>query len=200
MAGDGAQTIARIGPNAIIQLGEALTAAHGRDAYLTLLNDAGLATYAETPPTSMVDERDVIALHNALWRSYPAEDAEALAFDAGVRTGDYVLANRMPGVAKAILEPLPARLAAPLLLRAIAKHAWTFAGSGACRFEAGKPVLIEIAGCPLCRGHSGERPRGAYYVGTFSQLFERLVDRRTQVKETACQAMGDPACRFAIDW
>ena len=54
------------------------------------------------------------------------------------RTGDYLLAHRIPKPVQALLKRLPAPLAARVLLAAITRHAWTFAGSG--RFEAHRPA------------------------------------------------------------
>ena len=77
-----------------------------------------------------------------------------------------------------MLEALPASLASRQLLSAIARHAWTFAGSG--RYAAG----------PVCHWHAG----------VFETLFRTLVHPRSRARETACCAAGAPACRFEIDW
>jgi divinyl protochlorophyllide a 8-vinyl-reductase len=47
-----------------------------------------------------------------------------VARDAGHRTADYRLANRIPGPVQWALKPLPPALASRILLSAIAKHAF----------------------------------------------------------------------------
>lgn len=58
----------------------------------------------------------------------------------------------------------------------------------------------EITGNPLCRHVRSDEALCDFYAATFEQLFRRLVDPRTQVRETACEAMGAPACRLALRW
>jgi hypothetical protein len=59
--------------------------------------------------------------------------AGAILAKAGQGTADYILAHRIPGPAKALIRALPAPLGARLLTAAIARHAWTFTGSGRFR-------------------------------------------------------------------
>ena len=191
---------ARIGPNAIIRVAEALRAQQGEAATAGLFASVGLEKYLQDMPGAMVDEREVIALHQRLRAALGDASARAVAREAGLRTGDYLLANRIPGAAQLVLRILPPRLASRVLLGAIGGHSWTFAGSGTFRAEAGHPVRLSIASCPLCRGTSAETPVCDYYAATFERLYRVLVHRRATVTETACQAMGAPACRFEVRW
>jgi divinyl protochlorophyllide a 8-vinyl-reductase len=119
------------------------------------------------------------------------------------RTADYLLAHRIPLPVQRVLKRLPAGLAARVLLAAISRHAWTFAGSG--RFSASpagrgrRPLVLEIRNNPLCRGHAAV-PACDFYAATFERLFQVLVHRDAQVVETACEACGDAACRFELRW
>ncbi len=124
-----AHPIGVIGPNAVIQLGEALRAMLGEQRAAGLYAQAGCAAWFATPPDAMVDERRTAALHQALRRDLPEEAPRILA-EAGRRTGDYILAHRIPKPAQWLLRHVPAGLAGPLLLDAITRHAWTFAGTG----------------------------------------------------------------------
>jgi divinyl protochlorophyllide a 8-vinyl-reductase len=129
--------------------------------------------------------------------------ARALSRTAGRTTGDYLLANRIPGPARWLLPKLPAALAARLLLKAIAGHAWTFCGSGAFSYVLGAgqtPLRVSIADCATCRGEQASQPLCDYYAATFERLFGALVHPRSQVSEVACSAMGAPACVFEIRW
>jgi len=187
---------ARIGPNAITRVAEALVAA-GCGAEPVFAR-AGLTHYLAAPPESMVDEREVIALQQALRAELVPDAAAAIARDAGLRTGDYLLAHRVPKGAQRILKLLPPGPAARILLGAVGKHAWTFSGSGRFSFEPGWPVRVRIADCPICRGASADRPLCDFYSAAFERLFTTLVSRRSRVREVQCQAMGADACVFEI--
>jgi divinyl protochlorophyllide a 8-vinyl-reductase len=119
---------------------------------------------------------------------------------AGVATADYLLAHRIPKPVQLLLKLLPAPLACRLLLAAISRHAWTFAGSG--RFDArpGRPTLLTIRDNALCRGQHSDHPVCDYYAATFEQLFRVLVHRQARVTELSCEARGDDACSFEIRW
>lgn len=193
-----ADTVHRIGPNAIIRVAEALTAARGSATDVFAL--AGLGHYLATPPDAMVDEREVTALQAALRRALGIEAARAISHDAGLRTGDYLLANRIPKGAQRVLKLLPPGPASRILLGAVGKHSWTFSGSGLFSFEVGRPVRVTIADCPICRGARAAEPVCDFYAGAFERLFRTLVSRRTQVREVQCQALGADACVFEMNW
>jgi divinyl protochlorophyllide a 8-vinyl-reductase len=190
----------RIGPNAILQVMAALRARHGEDVTTAIMTRAGLHSALARPPAHMVAERDVIALHATVRRALGADAARGVMIAAGLGTGDYLLAHRIPPVAQRLLRLLPARLASRALLTAIARHTWTFAGSGECTFTNGHPVLLEIRNCPTCRGEHSAVPQCEYYANTFARLYGALVHRNARVRETTCIANGSDACRFEIRW
>jgi divinyl protochlorophyllide a 8-vinyl-reductase len=191
---------ARIGPNAVTRLAEALVAMRGAGAARPVFERAGLAHRLSTPPERMVDEAEVIALHAALRGSLPPGEAEAIAWEAGRRTAAYLLAHRIPKPMRVVLPRLPARLAAWILLTAIGRHAWTFAGSGRFAVLGGMPVRFSIVGGPLARGLCADRPACGYYAATFEGLFRALVHPASRVVETQCEACGAPACVFEARW
>lgn len=182
----------RIGPNAVIQVAAALRAAGGDPVARRVFADAGLERLLDKPPTGMVEERLVARLHRTLFASFPPETAAELADTAGMRTGDYILANRIPAPAQWLLRILPAPLAARLLLEAIRRNAWTFAGSGAVTVHAGRPAAIEIERNPICT------PGCRWHCGVFRRLFEVLVSPKVSVSECACDRVG--VCRFEISY
>jgi divinyl protochlorophyllide a 8-vinyl-reductase len=63
-----------------------------------------------------------------------------------------------------------------------------------------RPLVLEIRDNPLCRGLRAGVPACDYYAATFERLFQVLVHGDTQVRETACEACGDDACRFELRW
>ncbi|MBN2885950.1 MAG: bacteriochlorophyll 4-vinyl reductase [Chromatiaceae bacterium] len=190
----------RIGPNAIIRVAEALEAAENRAAVEHLFTAAGLAHYLDAMPDAMVDEREVSRLQTALREQLGIARARAISRDAGRRTGDYLLAHRIPKPAQRLLKLLPAGLASQVLIKAIGKNAWTFAGSGHFSAAPGKPVRLTIQNGPICAGAKADEPLCDFYAGTFERLFRVLVQRETQVTETACQAQGAEACVFEARW
>ena len=98
---------ARIGPNAITRVAEALRSQRGEAATQQLFAEAGLSHHLDRPPERMVAEADVIALHAAL-RQLPGW--RLVARDAGQRTAGYLLAHRIPPPVRLLLRLLPARL------------------------------------------------------------------------------------------
>ena len=200
MDGGAQLALGRIGPNAITRLAEALSAAEGDDATRALFRAAGLEARLDAPPAQMVPENEVTALHQALRARLPHETAQAIAADAGWRTGEYLLAHRIPRPMQWLLPRLPAHWAAQILLAAIGRHAWTFAGSGQFRVLPGAPPRFAISDGPLARGAFGAYPICAYYAATFEALFCALVHPKTRVIEIACEATGATACVFEVRW
>ena len=190
----------RVGPNAITRVGEALDALYGRATTYAVFADAGLTQYLDAWPQAMVDEGEVAGLNRALHAHLPEASFRRVAADAGRRTGDYLLAHRIPRPVQALLRPAPAWLAARVLLKAIGRNAWTFAGSGTFDAAAGRPCTVTIADCPLCRQVEADHGVCDTYTGTFERLFRELVHPQAEARETACQAAGAPACRFEIRW
>lgn len=191
---------ARIGPNAITQMAEVLRAELGEPATIRLFATAGLCQYLLAPPQRMVPERDVTALHHVLRHAALPRDPAGLSFQAGVRTADYLLAHRIPRPVQVLLKVLPAPLSSRLLLSAIGRHAWTFAGSGTFRVEAFSPARVSISDCPLCRGDHAKAPACHFYVGTFHQLYRTLVSPRADARETLCSATGGDRCVIEVGW
>jgi divinyl protochlorophyllide a 8-vinyl-reductase len=191
-------TVARIGPNAAIQLLRVLPLAAGPETVRRIVETAGVAGWLSDPPAEMVDERLAAALHRATRTILDPDESASVLRTAGALTGDYILANRIPKWARAILTILPARLSARLLAKAIAAHAWTFVGSGSFVCDWTDGLRLEIWSNPLCLGGRTHTPACAWHAAVFQRLFETLASRRTLVVETACCARGDPCCRFAV--
>jgi divinyl protochlorophyllide a 8-vinyl-reductase len=185
---------ARIGPNAILQLVPILDQAIGERARKGLFIEAGVAL--PLPNAGMLPETEVIRLHRALGLWFPSLAPDLLR-KAGLATGDYILANRIPAFAQRIIRLMPAPLAARVLATAIARHAWTFAGSGAFHIERFRPLTVTITDNPLAIGR-GHGPSCHWHAAVFERLFSALVWSRVHVTEIDCCAAGDAACRFQI--
>jgi divinyl protochlorophyllide a 8-vinyl-reductase len=183
-----------IGPNARLQLIPVLDRALGAPDRLRLFARAGAGA---VPSDRMIPEGPVAQVHRAVRACLP-DQAPALMQEAGRGTADYILAHRIPKAAQRLLRALPRRLSAPLLARAIARNAWTFAGSGQFRIVSWHPMVFEIADNPVIRGEAAPYPVCDWHVAVFRRLFAALVDPGVTVTETACCACGAPACRFVL--
>ena len=186
---------ARIGPNSVLQLAQVLDAHLGKAAAQALLLDAGLT--ALPTDSGLMPEGPAARLHQALRSRYP-DAAAMLATEAGARTGDYILAHRIPQPAQRLLRRLPRYLSAPLLAAAISKHAWTFAGSGEFRVTQRRPLVFELSDNPIVRGETAMQPLCHWHAAVFQRLFTTLVSPDMQCTETDCCAQGAPACRFRV--
>lgn len=190
----------RIGPNAIIRMAEALHDQAGAATAERVFTAAGLAGYLDRAPSDMVDEREVAALHAAVLVHLGDDAGARVCRSAGAKTADYLLANRIPAAAQRLLHWLPPAIGSRFLLAAVARNAWTFAGSGAFSARNGKRPRVTITGCPFCREMTADAPRCDYLAATFERLYRVLVHSRTQVREIACEATGDAACVFELSW
>ena len=185
----------RIGPNALTQLLPLLVKAGGEELRDELLAEAGVFEMPDM--TGLIDEEPVARLHQAMRAEIP-DLAPSLAWEAGVRTADYILAHRIPKPAQILLKALPGWAATPLLVKAIEKNAWTFAGSGRFEVAARKPPVFLIHDNPVVRGEYSDAPLCRWHCGVFEHLFRVLVDERIRVEETQCCACGDAACLFVF--
>lgn len=183
-----------VGPNAIIQTRAALDEIVGMARRRAVFAGAGLGFLFERDPDGMVDARIVNALNYEIAARLDPEAAHAVMKRAGEMTGDYILANRIPEPAQWLLKRLPRPLAQRLLMAAIAKNAWTFAGHA--RIETG-PAFIAIHDNPICLGKVGFSSC-IWHAAVFRRLFTTLVDPAITIHETECVGWGGEACRFEI--
>ena len=186
----------RIGPNAILQFVPVLEAATGATETARLLAQAGITALPD-PSAGLIEEGPAARLHQLVRQALPG-DAARLAIVAGQATGDYILAHRIPKPAQAVLRHLPARLSVPILSKAIAKHAWTFCGSGEFRLAASWPARFEILDNPVVRGEVSDVPLCHWHGAVFARLFDRLCGQGWQAVETTCCAQGARVCRFEM--
>ena len=185
---------ALIGPNAILQLLPPLERVLGPARTAQMLAEAGVSVVPDG--SHMIPEGDAARLHQALRRDMP-DLASTLSAEAGRGTADYILAHRIPKPVQTVLKFLPAPLAARALSQAIAKHAWTFAGSGA--FRVLSPWRFEIAQNPIVRGEVSATPLCHWHAAVFERLYSVLVHPSATCRETACCASSDAGvCRFDI--
>ena len=181
-----------VGPNAIGRLADPLLRHAGREQARAIFASAGLEYALAEPPKEMVPEQDAATLFAAVCGALAPADAEKVLQEAGRETADYVMAHRIPAPVRWLLPRLPRALAMRMLLQAIARHAWTFAGSGVCRTGADRPAVIEIENNPLAT------PGCPWHRAVFLQMMQRLVATDVRVEHVSCCATGSHICRFEI--
>ncbi|MTJ81655.1 MAG: bacteriochlorophyll 4-vinyl reductase [Telmatospirillum sp.] len=209
-AGQGPATAGRVGPNAVIQVIAALERTGLASVSPEIFLRAGVSQWLARPPAEMIDETGAAGLHYAVRTVLSPDQAAGVLTLAGTLTADYLLANRIPRLARTILGMMPSPLAARRLVRAIDDHAWTFAGSGYFRGLSGNPTIVEILGNPLCardrdadlQSAAPDRTEGVcfWHAAVFQRLFAVLVSPSVRVREVTCEARGGACCRFEIVW
>jgi divinyl protochlorophyllide a 8-vinyl-reductase len=188
-----------MGPNAIIQTFAALGESFGSARIQTLTSGTPLARYVATPPTALIDEREFHTLARHLYAQLGPETTAKILGRAGTLTAEYVLANRIPPFVRQVLRRLPTRLALRLLLPAIARFSWTFAGSGAFRFDVGQSPWLSIASPLLQADHSLATVVCPYYRAAFDRMLSTLIGPRIALHETDCLAHHAAACVHQIE-
>lgn len=197
---DPARAAAVIGPNAITRMAEALTAAGGDALCRQIFARAGLSAHLATPPLRMVPESDVASLHRAAIETLGEARAADISREAGRLTGDYLLSNRIPVAAQRLLKRLPRGLAARILVTAIARHSWTFAGGGDFTYAFSPQLTLSLKGSPICKGLRTQAPACAYFAATFERVFSEMLGPSLRVTETECEATGAASCVFTVRW
>ena len=182
---------AKIGPNSIIQTVAALEARYGKAEAEARLAVAGYGHLVGNLPSEMVEEEKFHSLVTALDGEIERKELEEILTDSGERTAAYLMKVRIPGFFQKILKPLPPPIAFRLLLFAISKNAWTFAGSGDFSYTTEKTPLITV------RVKSPTVPVvGYFYLGTFTKLLKELVNPKTRIDELTTGESGSFVCRY----
>lgn len=182
---------ARIGPNSIIQTAAALEAAYGKKEAEAILNRAGQGHWIGNLPSEMTEESKFHTLVSALEKEIGEKKTAEILEDSGRRTAAYLMRVRIPGFFQKILIPLPPALSFRLLLFAISKNAWTFAGSGEFSYSSGKQPVITVKVT-----YPGKSVVGNFYLGTFETLLEELVNPRTSIKASIRKDRGSILCTY----
>ncbi len=148
-------------------------------------------------PDHLIPEARFVEVIDQLRERLPRERSEEVLGWGGALTAEYVARHRIGGAAKWLLRALPPRASLPLLLRAIRRHAWTFAGAGRFDFEGPFPGTLILEDAPTCRRAQAGGHLCSYYQAAFEGLLS-LAAPGIQVRETECQALGADRCRFSI--
>jgi divinyl protochlorophyllide a 8-vinyl-reductase len=185
-------TTDEVGPNAILQTAQAIAQLHGEAVRDAVLSQAHLPPWGAAPH-GLVDAALVRNLNQALRQTLGPDAALATMRRAGELTGGYILANRIPRRAIAALRLMPAPLGVNMLLMAIARHSWTFAGNASVEIRHGwRHYAISIRQNPIAFGPC------VWHEAVFATLLTPLAGKGLRVRETACCRDGAQACRFEV--
>lgn len=159
-----------IGPNAVLKTVEVMEERLGAAETASILADAQINRLPSGE--HMIPEIEALRLHRWLALHDPM-GALVIAEEAGGRTADYIISNRIPAAAVWMIRHLPAWLAAIVLMAAIRKHAWTFVGAGRFNPIGAWTFEIDRAGAddPILPPDS----LWHWYAKVFEQLYRRLV-------------------------
>jgi divinyl protochlorophyllide a 8-vinyl-reductase len=193
------QAESRIGPNSIIQTVAALKERLGVEETRAWLERIGRGDLNEAMPTTMVVEHEFLDLIGHLREWQGLEVAAEVLERSGELTAAYVMANRIPAPIRTLLRIVPGWLGLRILLAAIKKHAWTFAGSGQFSYRFDRGLHLQLAHCIECQGIQSDTPICRYYCGAFRGMIGTLIDPKVQVREIACSACGAGACEFVVE-
>ncbi|WP_054118428.1 bacteriochlorophyll 4-vinyl reductase [Porphyrobacter sp. AAP60] len=176
---------ALIGPNAVLQAVAVMEDRLGQAETQAILADARIG--ALPSGDHMIPEIEALRLHRWLALHDPV-GSFTIAEEAGARTADYIIANRIPQPAVWLLRRLPAMLAAPLLMAAIGRHAWTFIGAGSFSAQGAWAFTIDrtAADDPVPPPDSLFH----WYAAVFTQLYLQLV-----ADDCNCTIVGAPLDR-----
>ncbi|QDH33058.1 bacteriochlorophyll 4-vinyl reductase [Porphyrobacter sp. YT40] len=184
---------ALIGPNAVLQAVAVMEERLGHVETSAILADAQIVRLPSGE--HMIPEIEALRLHRWLALHDPM-GAFVIAEESGARTADYIIANRIPRAAVWLLKRLPAMLAAPLLMAAIRKHAWTFVGAGSFAAAGAWRFTIDRTGAddPIPPPDS----LFGWYAAVFTRLYRVLV-----APDCACEIDSDetaqgPSRSYAI--
>lgn len=184
---------ALIGPNAVLQAVAVMEERLGHAATAAILADAQIAPLPSGE--HMIPEIEALRLHRWLSLHDPM-GSFVIAEEAGARTADYIIANRIPHAVRWLLRRLPARFAAPLLMASIRKHAWTFIGAGAFtpanawHFTIDRTAARDSLPPPDSLFH--------WYAAVFTRLYAALVARDCACRMLAPQEDYPPLRAYAI--
>jgi divinyl protochlorophyllide a 8-vinyl-reductase len=183
----------KIGPNSIIQTAESLREHCGIEVKTKVLQDAGLDQYNTELPSDMTTETHFHWFVKSLLSDQGKEMAAEILQDSGERTAVYLLKNRIPGFFQTIVKPLPNKLGLKMLLFAISKNAWTFAGSGEFSYNIGEASYIKVIVT-----HPSEPVVSNFYFGTFKRLLGELISANIRLELETLEAGECIECTYHI--
>lgn len=177
--------------------------ANGSSAVLTT---AKLPHYVGTLPPADFEPgltfSEIGRLFEALESIYGVQAGDRLAKQAGRESFKYWIEGfgGLVSFADVLLRFLPLSLRVRIGVEVVAEIINRYTDERLVLGESHEQYLVKVEACGLCAGRRTDIPACGYMQGTLDELlFWVSRGRRFTIRETACIALGDPACVFAID-
>ncbi|WP_338548708.1 bacteriochlorophyll 4-vinyl reductase [Roseovarius phycicola] len=183
----------KIGADAILQTLDALSDVGGDILAQKVLEAAGLRHMLDQKLQEMVPQNIFLALVRAIENTLPRSQVDLVAVSSGRKTGDVLLEQYIPDMAQKLLHTLPPHVAGPLLLQALEKHAWTFAGSAHVHHLPGPPLQLVIKNNPMAVWGC------LWQCALLENVFRSLISADARVWHMACCADHKPSCVYMIE-
>ncbi len=183
----------RIGSDAVLQTLDALGEVGGELLAHKVLEAAGLRYVLDQKLQEMVPQNLFLGLVRAIEDTLPRSQVDLVAVTSGRKTGSVLLEQYIPDMAQKLLHTLPPHVAGPLLLHALEKHSWTFAGSAKVHYEAGPPLQLVIENNPMAVWGC------LWQCALLEAVFRSLISADARVWHMACCAEHKPSCVYMIE-
>ncbi len=178
----------------------------GANGSNVVLTTAKLSQYVDTVPPADFDPgltfAEVGRFFEALESVYGVQAGDRLARQAGRESFKYWIEGfgGLVGFADVLLRVLPLTWRATIGLEVVAEIFNRYTGQSVRLDESRERYLFSLETCGFCVGRRTEVPACGFVHGTLDELlFWVSRGRRFAIEETACIALGDPACTFSID-
>jgi len=188
------RSVSKIGPNSIIQTSESLREHCGNEVKDKVMKAAELEHYIQELPSEMVSETDFHDFVVTLFNDQGKLMTQEILQDSGERTAVYLLKNRIPGLFQSLVKPLPNKWGLKMLLFAISKNAWTFAGSGEFSYNVGEKSFIKVI-----VKHPSLPVVSNFYLGTFKRLLGELISSKIEIEPETLEADKSIECTYWIN-
>ncbi|SLN22939.1 V4R domain protein [Roseivivax jejudonensis] len=177
----------------VLPLHQILDDVFGTGARDKVFAEAGFS--AAPPADDSVPEGKVARLHASVHDAWPVLWPE-LMDRAGRVAAEAVVTDRVSARARLLLENMPWPVAAWLVGRSARQNARAFAGSGVFSIQTTGRFLVFKN--PLAMQIRSDQPSCHFQAAFFEHMFQRLVHRDFECRETQCCAAGADACVFAL--
>ena len=186
----------------------------GEKSLAMLLRQSGLSDYTNNPPPA--DESPAITVHEYstllanIYEVFGPRGSRAI-FTQGGRQGGQEIRRLHPAryaVAGAALKLLPENKRIELILQKVEEEGMELYGNPHRLQEEDDAFVMEIHDCPYCAeiarraragGPSVSHPVCHIATAVYQEMIAWGTGHSHPVRETACIALGDPACVFRIE-
>lgn len=185
----------------------------GHRSLIMLLRQAELSQYVEhlppmddTPSITLAEYSRLLA---NVYEIFGARGARPI-FLRGGRLGAAEIRRQRPGqfaLAGTALKFLPAATRMRLVLERLAEQGEDLYGTPHKVYEEEDAFFVEMRDCPYCadiarrreaEGKAITKPVCHIPASAIDEMIEWATGQKHLVEETACIAIGDPACRFRV--